>query len=73
MKLNAMKDLKIALQQLEDELQDKTDAIDWDKSDGESWQDKCQQREEYYSYGFDKVFEIKEIIEEMKNTTIDEF
>ena len=73
MKLKAMKNLKTALKEFENELLEKTNNIDWNKSDGMSWSDECQQREEYYSFGLDKLEDINYIISEIEETTLDEF
>ena len=63
MKIKGLAKVKKDIENLIELLEEKVDIIDWGKNDSESWESKCQQRDELLSAGMDEFFSILEIIE----------
>jgi len=73
MKLKTMKKLEEAIKEVKEELEERINNIDWDKSEGDSWQDKCQQKEEFLDNANDEIFEIEETITRIKESNLIDF
>ncbi len=66
MKLKGLAKAKKDIEHLIERLEGKIDAIDWGKNDSESWEAKCQQKDECFLAGMDEFHNILEILESIE-------
>ena len=73
MRLKNMKKLKEALEALTEELEEMADDIPWGEKESESWEEKCQQKDEMISAALYITITIEESIEEIKELRLSDF